>query len=188
MAIDRPGGDRPAPKGSKHRGERRAAAILFREEWRAAAGENSCRRPLRAGDRARSATLGQISPAKDATGRLNPDRRAKRSHRLRHPPPPTTHTAPRQDRPHLALRRAWSLKGQEGCPAPASRAWSRPQPPKTAKRLAVTTAGPRLLHGCCSAEACNRGDASGKRSCSLSPGTIAGSRSQHAMSSSRSEN
>ena len=60
------GGDRPAPEGSKHRGERRAAAILFREEWRAAAGENSCRTPLRAGDRARSATLGQISPAKDA--------------------------------------------------------------------------------------------------------------------------
>ena len=39
MAIDRPGGDEPAPKGSKRRGERRAAAICSRGMARSGRGK-----------------------------------------------------------------------------------------------------------------------------------------------------
>jgi hypothetical protein len=101
MAIDRPGGDRPAPEGSQQSGERRAAAILSREEWRAAAGENSCRTPLRAGDRARERDPRPDQPSKGRDGTADPRQTRKEITTAPPSPPTTTHRLRDRNRPHL---------------------------------------------------------------------------------------
>ena len=122
----------------QHSGERRAAAILSREEWRAAAGENSCRTPLRAGDRAHSATLGQISPAKDATGQLTPDRRATRSQSP--PSPPMTRTRLRVKTALTSpAQRVLELSTER--PPRSARRRGRAHYAQDGQRIAVATAG-----------------------------------------------
>jgi hypothetical protein len=75
MAIRRPGAIAPHPLGPKRSGGRRAATCLSREECRGAAGERSCRPPLRVAIEAQP-TLGQISPS-EAAWHASPDRPGK---------------------------------------------------------------------------------------------------------------
>ena len=75
MAIKRPGAIAPHPLRPKRSGGRRAATCLSREECRAAAGERSCRPPLRVAIEVQP-TLGQISPS-EAAWHARPDRPGK---------------------------------------------------------------------------------------------------------------
>jgi len=148
MAIDRPGAIDPHPKGRSIAESGGRRLFCFARNGAQRQGkivvEGRCGQAIE-----RAARPSARSAQRRTHGTAEPRQSAKRSHRLRHPPAPTMRTAPRQDRPHLlALRRAWRLRHERRPPAPASRRGRDASSLRRPKRLAVTTAGPRVLHTC----------------------------------------